>query len=217
MKKIILMLLVILNGAKAQDTIRFRSGDVQAVKVNEVGLTEINYNRFDNLQGPKYVVEKSDVSLIKYAGGHIDSFKVVAPVVKATEFKIVDAETSSEKIIITGNRLIYRGNGLGESRLFKMVRAHPEGEKKNAMMKTYYQMRQYKKNQYICGFGIGLGVGLGAPYIGMIASVISGEFVPLVVGVAIGGTIGMTGAILSSINKKKRNDKKLELARLYNN
>ncbi len=217
MKKLILALLVIINCAKAQDTIRFRSGEVQAVKVNEVGLTEINYNRFDNLQGPKYVVEKSDVSSIKYAGGHVDSFKVAAPAVKATEFKIVDAASSNEKIIISGNKLIYRGNGLGESRLFKMVKAYPEGEKKNAMMKTYYQMRQYKKNQYICGFAIGLGVGLGAPYVGMIASVISGDFVPLVVGVAIGGTIGMTGAILSSINKKKRTDKKLELARLYNN
>ncbi len=216
MKKFILMLLVIVNCAKAQDTIRFRSGDVLSVKVNEVGLTEINYNRFDNLQGPKYVVEKNDVSLIKYAGGHIDSFKVAAPVVKTTEFKIQDATNSNEKILISGNKLVYRGNGLGESRLFKMVKAYPEGEKKNRMMRTYYQMRQYKKNQYICGFGIGLGVGLGAPYIGMIASVISGEFVPLVVGVAIGGTIGMTGAILSSINKKKRMDKKLELARIYN-
>lgn len=209
--------MVIVNCAKAQDTIRFRSGEVLAVKVNEVGLTEINYNRFDNLQGPKYVVEKKDISLIKYAGGHIDSFAVVAPVAKETEFKIMDAANSNEKILIDRNKLVYRGTALGESRLFKMVKAYPEGEKKNKMMKTYYQMRQYKKNQYICGFGIGLGVGLGAPYIGMMASLISGEFVPFAVGVAIGGTIGMTGAILSSINKKKRTDKKLELAHIYNN
>lgn len=217
MKRLFFLLVAICGCAKSQDTIRFRNGEVQAVKVNEVGVTEIHYNRFDNLEGPKYVADKNDIFLIKYTSGHVDSFKVEKPVVKASEFKMVDATTNSEKIIISGNRLIYRGRGLGESRLLKMVTAYPEGEKKNAMMKTYYQMRQYKKNQYLSGFALGLGVGIGAPYIGMIASVISEDFAPLAVGVAIGGSIGITGAILSSINKKKRIDKKIELARIYNN
>ena len=50
MKKLIFLFFIICNCTYAQDTIRFRSGEMQAVKVNEVGVTDVNYNRFDNLQ-----------------------------------------------------------------------------------------------------------------------------------------------------------------------
>jgi hypothetical protein len=217
MKKFILMLLVMVNCAIAQDTIRFRSGDVQAVKVNEVGLTEINYNRFDNLQGPKYVVEKNDVSFIKYAGGHIDSFQVVIPEKKNlnTSSQAI-VQSGEQKIIIRGNKLFYSNRPVGEHRLNKLVIACPDNAKKNAMLKTFTQMKRHKRQQYLFGF-VGLGVGIASPYIGFIASAFSYDFTPLVVGASVGAAVGITGAVLSGIQKHKRNQKKMEVVRIYNN
>jgi hypothetical protein len=217
MKKFILMLLVIVNCAKAQDTIRFRSGDVLAVKVNEVGLTEINYNRFDNLQGPKYVVEKNDVSFIKYSGGHVDSFQVVVSekkIIKPSSQPIV--QSGEQKIIIRGNKLLYNNRGLGESRLGLLVKTHPDNAKRNAMMKPLTEMKRHRTKQYVFGF-VGLGVGLISPYIGFVAAILSNDLAPLAVGAGVGAAVGITGAVVSTIQKNKRKQKKMEVVSIYNN
>lgn len=221
MKKFILMLLVIVNCAIAQDTIRFRSGDVQAVKVNEVGLTEINYNRFDNLQGPKYVVEKNDVSFIKYAGGHVDSFKVVISEkknIKTSSQPIV--QSGEQKIIIRGSKLLYNNRGLGETRLGILVKTHPDNAKRNEMMKPLMEMKRHRTKQYVFGY-VGLGVTVVAAYMGALSGLValSGEDVPPPIfgTVIVGGAIGITGIVMSSIQKNKRNQKKMEVVRIYNN
>lgn len=221
MKKLVLVLLVMVNWAIAQDTIRFRSGDVQAVKVNEVGLTEINYNRFDNLQGPRYVVEKNDISWIKYAGGHIDSFKVVIPEkrnLNTSSQPIV--QNGEQKIIIRGKKLLYNNRGLGETRLGILVKTHPDNAKRNAMMKPLIEMKQHRTKQYVFGF-VGLGVGIVSAYLGAITGILAiseGGAPPELVGVVcVGGAVSITGAVISSIQKKKRNQKKMEVVSIYNN
>lgn len=56
----------------AQDFMHFSNGEVLRVKVTEVGTSEIRYKKFDNLNGPDYVVNKSEVQMIKYQNGQID-------------------------------------------------------------------------------------------------------------------------------------------------
>src|ERR1041385_5399536 len=79
MKKWFLFIIVISFQLKAQDTIRFVNGTTSAVKVAEIGLEKIKYNRFDNVTGPVYVVDKTEVRYIKYANGSVDSFAIKKP------------------------------------------------------------------------------------------------------------------------------------------
>ena len=200
----------------AQDTLRFRNGETMAVKVNEIGISEIKYNRFDNVNGPQYVVEKNDIRYIKYSNGQKDTFALTKPaqvINKPSEFQTI--APSDEKILIKGSQLSYMDRPVGEHRLLIMTNNLPQGDKKNKMRRTYEQMRQHKKNQYLFGF-VGLGIGVAAPYIGMIASIGSGDSGPFGVGVLVGVGAGITGAALSSNQKRKRTAKKLEMARIYN-
>ena len=61
MKKLVLILICCANALLAQDTIRFTNGNATPVKVNEIGEAEIKYNRWDNITGPVYVVNKNEV------------------------------------------------------------------------------------------------------------------------------------------------------------
>jgi hypothetical protein len=60
--------------AQAQDFIVLQSGDSIKAKVEEVGVTEIKYKRFNLLDGPIYIILKSDVKYIRYSDGSRDIF-----------------------------------------------------------------------------------------------------------------------------------------------
>lgn len=74
LKNIILFFFALLscNILFAQDFIHFSNGEVLRVKVTEVGTSEIRYKKFDNLNGPDYVVAKSEVQKIQYENGQAD-------------------------------------------------------------------------------------------------------------------------------------------------
>ena len=56
----------------AQDVIIMKNGDEIKSKVTEIGINEIKYKKFDNLNGPVITVAKSDVFMIKYENGTKD-------------------------------------------------------------------------------------------------------------------------------------------------
>lgn len=53
----------------AQDTIVKKDGKIIVSKVIEISPTEIKYKKWDNLDGPTYVIYREDVRKIKYANG----------------------------------------------------------------------------------------------------------------------------------------------------
>lgn len=53
----------------AQDTLYTISGQKIPAKVIEINSTEIKYKKATNLDGPVYVVDKTDVALIEYKNG----------------------------------------------------------------------------------------------------------------------------------------------------
>ena len=165
MRNLFILLVLICVTMKSQDTIRFRNGESKAVKVSEVGLTNIHYSRFDNLDGPKYIVEKNDVSFIKYSGGQIDSFAVAKPQPLVVIEKPLEIKKKSgfecPKIVIQDKNLFCNGRPIGESRLLKMIPTVEDNAKKNRMLKAYSEMKTHKKKQYLIGF-VCLGVGVGA-------------------------------------------------------
>jgi hypothetical protein len=82
MKKIIFsifLLFSVIGSIIAQDAIIKRTGEEIKAKVKAVTDKEIEYVRFDNLEGPIYKIAKSDVLLIMYANGSKDIFSNETP------------------------------------------------------------------------------------------------------------------------------------------
>jgi hypothetical protein len=78
MKKIISILAAITffgMGVKAQDIITLKNGDEIRAKVQEIGLSDVKYKKYDNLAGPTYTLLKTEILLIKYENGEKDIFK----------------------------------------------------------------------------------------------------------------------------------------------
>jgi hypothetical protein len=77
MKKLtfVFILLFSLAGTvMAQDTITTKEGKDIKAKVIEINPTEIKYLDFENLEGPVYVLNKSDILLIRYENGKNEVF-----------------------------------------------------------------------------------------------------------------------------------------------
>lgn len=53
----------------AQDVIIKKNGDEIKSKILEVSSTEVKYKKFDYIDGPTYIIPKSEVFFIKYANG----------------------------------------------------------------------------------------------------------------------------------------------------
>ena len=64
------------NNLEECDIIVLKNGAEVSVKVIEIGLTEIKYKKCENLSGPSYTIEKSDVFMIKYSNGTKDVFSL---------------------------------------------------------------------------------------------------------------------------------------------
>lgn len=65
----IFILLVIASPVIAQDVIYTNSGNKIEAKVLEINTASVKYKDHNNLDGPTYVINKSDVVLIKYTNG----------------------------------------------------------------------------------------------------------------------------------------------------
>jgi hypothetical protein len=53
----------------AQDVITLKSGEDIQAKVEVVNQAEVIYKRFDNLNGPRIIIPKSDILMIRYENG----------------------------------------------------------------------------------------------------------------------------------------------------
>lgn len=76
MKKLLLLSLVLVTccASQAQDTLFDKKNYSIIAKVIEVTQNDIRYKKFDNLNGPTYIVPKEEISFIKYANGSTEEF-----------------------------------------------------------------------------------------------------------------------------------------------
>jgi len=65
-----------LVSATASDTIVLLNGNIIDAKIEEITPTEIKYRRADNLSGPLYTINKSEVLSIKYGNGTVEVINV---------------------------------------------------------------------------------------------------------------------------------------------
>ena len=86
----------------AQDIIALRNGDEIRAKVEEVGVAEIRYKQFDNIEGPTRIVPKRDVFTITYENG---TREVITPLTANTT-----ASASANTREKPTNILLQKGN-----------------------------------------------------------------------------------------------------------
>ena len=69
-----LAIVFIISNCFSQDTITFRSLEEVQAKVFEITSTDIKYKKFDNPNGPVFIILRSDVLSIRYENGTKDIF-----------------------------------------------------------------------------------------------------------------------------------------------
>jgi len=76
MKKIIATFtaVLVLTFCSGQDVITKKSGEDVEARILKVGTEEVEYKKFDNLDGPLFTMLKSDILLIRYENGTKDIF-----------------------------------------------------------------------------------------------------------------------------------------------
>ena len=121
----------------AQDIITKTNGDEIQAKVTEIGINEVKYNRFDNLSGPVYTIQKSDIFMITYKDGTKDVFgiqqkqtkPVVTPVQQQSPVVVQGVSLAEAKkgdiVTINGhNAIVFQtyGGGHGKAMAVKALR-----------------------------------------------------------------------------------------------
>ena len=77
MKKLLLILVATMGvslSAIAQDVIVLINAEEVQAKVKSIGLQEVVYLKWNNLDGPTYTLPKSEIFFIKYANGQKETF-----------------------------------------------------------------------------------------------------------------------------------------------
>lgn len=100
MSKILCFLLVMFSTCLlAQDIIVKINGEELSSKIIEIGVSDIKYKRFENLDGSTYIITKAEVFMIKYDNGTKDVFRKEVVVEKKVERKEND-RLARENLII---------------------------------------------------------------------------------------------------------------------
>jgi hypothetical protein len=222
MKKIILIIISIGLYANvfSQDSIRFMNNNIIVAKISEVGITDIKYHRFDNLNGPQYIANKSDIRYIKFANGIVDTIKSMPQPISNT---LINLNNNDNKLHIGDRyRIIYNYHTLNEKELKELIIDIPQKTSRDLLLRDFALMKHYKVNQYLLGYsGIGFGVAgyMGAAIFGSPSSSSRNSSDDLNVFASLaGGAIGLIATqILSGIQRKKRFFVKMEIAKKYNN
>ena len=96
MKKILFIFVctLIIGTTSAQDIILKKNADEIPAKILKVGNTEIEYKKWNNLDGPTYTIATNDIFIIKYQNGSKD---------------IISANSTRTRSKITGNFPKYQG------------------------------------------------------------------------------------------------------------
>lgn len=161
---LIVFLCLLGSSVSAQDTLYKRNGEVVAAKITEIGTAEIKYKRFSMQDGPLFVVGKNEVQKIRFANGVVDSFavSVAAPATPSApassgEFKTVQPSSSPALSGLISNPrggiYYYNGARINEKRMLLLAFDKNRSWKNKELEKAITAASDFKRNQYIAGFG----------------------------------------------------------------
>lgn len=150
MKKYFLLSMICIfciSAIYSQDLITTKSGEDILAKVLEISQNEIKFKRFDNVEGPVFILNKSDIIIIRYENGTKDIFSVETEDDKKPSdvFKSIQSQINEDYSFNSGYRLIAETGyciGVGDFNLHRFKLDFVNG----------YQLNTH--------FFIGLGTGL---------------------------------------------------------
>ncbi len=200
-----------------QDTIVFKNGLKQCVKVAEVGMLELKYKRCDNLQGPDYFLDKSEIGSIKYSNGLVEKFgltvqkeNVITPIQNKDPNKILELGIK--------NKFTINKQYFGNNEMYSLFLKYPKSEIRAGLKLEFDKMLIYQRSRPLYLI-LGLGIGLGVPVITSIVSMWS--YPPnfyLIFGGIVGGAIIRTlGCAYAKMNNNKTINQRKKILELYNN
>ena len=102
----------------AQDVIVTKDSKRINAKVEEVNVDNIKYRNFDNLEGPTYVLPKSDILSILYQNGQVETFGAENQERKKNDQKIQVNSFNTKPSMRTGDPLLYRQYKTGKRMKF---------------------------------------------------------------------------------------------------
>lgn len=148
----------------AQDTIITMNNESIIAKVTEISPREVKYKKYDYLDGPTYIQNKSDLKMIRYANGRSEIFisgntntlkkeeKTVINVTEETDYYggpgSSTSPVSANKLTARGSRYSYQNKFISEKKLHLML----NDTKDRSLMALVGKAKDNKKLQYI-GFG----------------------------------------------------------------
>ncbi|MEI6487612.1 MAG: hypothetical protein WCP52_01550 [Bacteroidota bacterium] len=112
----------------SQDTIAMNDRSLIIAKVTEIYPLEIRYKKFNNQQGPDYIINKTEVLCITYKNGTVDSFPVSKPWFRPLASKpinVIDTLENlsiSKKITNEGNCFFYGNEILTENNIHVLMK-----------------------------------------------------------------------------------------------
>jgi hypothetical protein len=101
MKYLIVLFLSLSTLSYSQDILVKINGDSISAKIHEIGLNEIKFKKFNNQEGPQYIVSKKEVSKIIFNNGEVEHFSIIE------ENKDLTIEELKEIIIKNINKFGY--------------------------------------------------------------------------------------------------------------
>ena len=215
---IIFLLLVISFIMNAQDTIYFKDKSMISSKIIEIGITEIKYQKFENIMGPIYTVLKNDIKSIKYSTGEIDSVSFAFLKTKEVDLnKNQQFANSLSNIELKGTELFYKGNKLGIVNMDQLINNNSLTENQRNLILEVKSFKMVVIEQKNSGKGLIIG-GFVVPALvtgcTLLVSLSYGNIKypveTIIVGACIGAIMRTTGFVLHRIGRNKAKATKLE-------
>ena len=106
--------------ASSQDIIHKTNGDSILVKVLKINSDEISYKKHSNLDGPDYIVSRSEVSVIVYENGSKDRFNETFDLPLTSDSSASDGDLEEEPEVFTVVEIMPQFPG-GQDELYRFL------------------------------------------------------------------------------------------------
>ncbi len=219
--KICSMVIVLMSSffINAQDTIHFKNKTVVVAKIMEIGISEIKYQRFDNLNGPNYLSSKNEIFLIVYSNGARDTIKsivVVEPININRQLSV-----NPDRLRLSGNKIIYHERAISDRKLYSMISDHPSSETQLILKKEFKKLNEYKLKEAALAPGLFLaGAGIHLAALGSAFGVNGGagfnNSSNLVSAFVAGAVLRISGHVVNIVYRNKKKNKRSEIVDIYN-
>lgn len=108
--KIIVIIFCTFKLSFSQDLLIYKDGKEIEVKVIKIDKSEITYKKYDNIDGPEYVEEKSKIFIIKYENGTKDIFNIEEKKSDKSDNKDLNKIDLKSNKECSGDSLVFREN-----------------------------------------------------------------------------------------------------------